>query len=65
MQAIRKNRTGYKGIKETSAKRFQAYLCIASLGGRTNRVRITKNIGTFDTPQEAYIARINFIDNLK
>lgn len=57
-------KSGYKGVHRTRAivERYEAYIVLYN-NDYTKRVK--RYLGSFDTPEQAYIARIKFIDSLK
>lgn len=61
---IRRPTTGYKGVNQdrrpNSPNRYRAQFSI-EIGNQ----RVKLYLGTYDTPEEAYIARIRYIDSLK
>ncbi len=61
---IRPTTTGYRGVnrdkRENSPNKYRAQFSVG-LGGKGFKLYL----GSYDTPEEAYIARIKFIDSLK
>lgn len=54
----RKNSTGFKGVRQNGEK-YQSQITL-----QTGKKVFTKAIGNFDTPAEAYIARVEYIKAL-
>lgn len=61
---IRRPTSGYKGVNQdrrsNSPNRYRAQFSI-EVGDQVFKL----HLGTYDTPEEAYIARIKYIDSLK
>lgn len=61
---MRKSTTGYKGVSidnRNITKKYKSF--VEYISPKKKRVYI--QIGTYETPELAHIARIKFIDNLK
>lgn len=54
----RKNSTGFKGVRKNGDK-YQSQVTM-----QTGKNVFTKSIGNFETPAEAYQARVEYIKNL-
>jgi hypothetical protein len=60
----RKAKCGYKGVHRDSRPNSpNRYRSVFSVG--LNQKNFEVYLGTYDTPEEAYLARIKFIDSLK
>lgn len=59
------NVTGFKGVKKDRNGKFQGQLTINNKGQRKrNKVTYSIGLGTFNTPAEAYQARVEYIKGL-
>lgn len=54
----RKNSTGFKGVRK-NGERYQSQITL-----QTGKHVFTKAIGNYDTPAEAYQARVEYIKGL-
>ena len=54
--------SGYKGVSRDNST-SSSYRSVFTLSTSNNKVKIS--LGNYATPEEAYIARIKFIDSLK
>jgi hypothetical protein len=55
----RVNKTGFKGVSMVRKGVYQSVITI-----RINNIQYTKHLGTYDTPGEAYVARVNYLKKL-
>lgn len=56
-ESKRKNKNGYKGVIKSSTGRYASTICIR----KNSKDRFSFSLGTFDTPEQAYIERINYL----
>ena len=56
----RSGSTSYKGVGPTKKGRFDAHF---SMSNKDCKLKL--HLGVYDTAEEAYIARLKFIDSLK
>lgn len=58
-----KSSTGYKGVKKDNRVGRKPFRATFNVTYKNSKIYIA--LGSYDTPEEAYIARLKFIESLK